>query len=213
MAISKIRVLLVDDHAVVRDGMRLMLGTVDDIEVAGEAGNAQEAMRLVQQQSFDVALVDIALPGRNGLELLKLLRAAQPKLAILMFSMYAEEIYAVRALKYGAAGYLTKNSPITAVVAAIHKAAQGGKYVSPALSEKLAGMIGSKSVMSHEVLSDRELEVLKLLAAGESLVRIAESLHLSASTVTTYRGRILEKMGLKNDAELVRYALENGLLI
>ncbi|MDO8436761.1 MAG: response regulator transcription factor [Nitrosomonadaceae bacterium] len=122
MAISKIRVLLVDDHAVVRNGVRLMLSTADDIEVAGEAGNAQEAMRIVQEYSFDVALVDVAMPGRNGFELLKLLRAEQPKLAVLMLSMYSEEIYAVRALEYGAAGYLTKNSPITTLIAGIRKA-------------------------------------------------------------------------------------------
>lgn len=132
MATSKIRVLLVDDYATVRNGVRLMLGAVDDIEVAGEAENAQEAMRIVREYSFDVALVDVAMPGRNGFELLKLLRAEQPKLAVLMFSMYSEEIYAVRALQYGAAGYLTKNSPVTTLIAAIRKAAQGGKYVSPA---------------------------------------------------------------------------------
>lgn len=213
MADKKIRVLLVDDHAVVRNGIRLMLSTVDDIEVTGEAENAQDALRLVREQDFDVALVDIALPGKNGLELLKLLRNEKPKLAVLILSMYAEDIYAVRALKHGAAGYLTKNSQVATMVAAVRKVAAGGKHVSPALMEKLAGMLSGGNMAPHETLSDRELEVLRLLAVGESLVHIAETLHLSPSTVTTYRARILDKTGMKGNAQLTRYAMENGLLM
>lgn len=212
MSIKKIKVLLVDDHAVVRNGMRLMLGTADDIEVAGEAETAQDALRMSRDEQFDVVLVDINLPDKSGLELIKLLREERPKTAVLVLSMYSEEIYAMRAFKHGAAGYLTKSSTAAMVVAAVRKAASGGKYVTPAMMEKLAGMIGGDSVGSHEALSDRELEVLKLVAAGESLVRIADTLHLSPSTVTTYRARVLDKMGMKSNAELTRYAFENGLL-
>jgi DNA-binding NarL/FixJ family response regulator len=213
MVTNKIRVLLVDDHVIVRNGVRLMLGEADDISVEGEAETAQRALQLVRAQDFDVALVDIAMPDKNGLDLLKLLRAERPKLAVLILSTYTEEIYAMRAFKLGAAGYLTKDSPSSALITAVRKAATGGKHVSPALMEKLASMIGGGAVGSHEALSNRELEVLKLIAVGESLVKIAETLHLSPHTVTTYRARILEKMGLSSNAELTRYAVENGLLM
>ncbi len=210
---DQIRVLLVDDHAVVRNGVRLMLSSESDIVVAGEAENAQDALREVREQDFNVALVDIAMPGKNGLELLRLLRAEKPKLAVLILSTYSEEVYAVRALKLGAAGYLTKDSPAAALVAAVRKAAAGGKYLSQALSEKIAGLLGGGGMASHEALSNRELEVLKMIAAGETLVKIASTLHLSPNTVTTYRTRILEKMGMTSNAELTRYAIENGLLV
>ncbi|SFM25912.1 response regulator [Rugamonas rubra] len=212
MEVKPIRVLLVDDHAIARNGVRLMLSAADDICVMGEASNAIEAIERVGEQVFDVALLDITMPGKNGLELLKQLRAEQPKLAVLMLSTYSEEIYAVRALKLGASGYLTKDAPTAVLVAAVRKAAAGGKHVSPALLEKLASLIGGGGTSSHEALSNRELEVFKLIAAGESLVRIGELMHLSPNTVTTYRTRILEKMGLGSNAELTRYALENGII-
>lgn len=213
MVTNKIRVLLVDDHAIVRNGVRLMLGEADDILVQGEADTAQRALQLVREQDFDVALVDIAMPDKNGLDLLKLMRAEKPKLAVLILSTYSEEIYAMRAIKLGAAGYLTKDSPSQALITAVRKAAAGGKHISPALVEKLASMIGGGATGSHEALSNRELQVLKLIASGESLVKIAETLHLSPHTVTTYRARILEKMGVSSNAELTRYAIENGLLM
>jgi len=213
MNIKPINVLLVDDHAIARNGVRLMLSAAEEIEIKGEADCAQDAMQLVRRQDFDVALVDIALPGKNGLDLLKSLRVEKPRLAVLMLSTYTEEIYAVRAFKLGAAGYLTKDSPAPTLVQAVRKAAAGGKYVSPALMEKLANMLGGGASASHDSLSNRELEVLKLIAKGESLVKIADTLHLSPNTVTTYRARILAKMDLHNNAELARYALENGLLI
>ncbi|MGF6267270.1 DNA-binding NarL/FixJ family response regulator [Paraburkholderia youngii] len=207
-----IRVLLVDDHTVVRNGVRLMLSSATDIEVTGEAANAAEAMHALDNQHYDVALVDIALPGKNGLDLLKTLRVQRPKLAVLILSTYSEDIYAMRALKLGAAGYLTKDSSAAMLVEAVRKASNGTKYVSPTLAQKFATMLGGKTGSTHEALSNRELEVLKLLARGKSLVEIGERLHLSPKTVTTYRARILEKMGLGNNAELTRYALENGLL-
>jgi DNA-binding NarL/FixJ family response regulator len=213
MLAKKIRVLLVDDHAVVRTGVRLMLGAADDIEVAGESETAQDALRLCREQDFDVALVDVAMPGKNGLEFLKLLKSEKPNLAVLFLSMYSEDIYAVRALKLGAAGYLTKNSPTATIVAAVRKAAAGGKYISVEVVEQVAHQIGGGPMAFHEALSNRELEVLKLIVSGASLAKIAETLHLSPKTITTYRTRILEKTGLGSNVELARYALESGLLL
>ncbi|QGZ37927.1 DNA-binding NarL/FixJ family response regulator [Pseudoduganella flava] len=210
---KKIEVLLVDDHTIARNGVRLMLGTADDIAVQGEAADAQQAVELLKTRTFDVALLDITMPGKNGLELLKTLRSDWPKMAVLMLSTYSEEIYAVRALKLGAAGYLTKDVPTAVLIGAVRKAAAGGKHVSPALVEKLAMLIGGGGGMAtHEELSNREFEVFKLIAAGESLVRIGELLHLSPNTVTTYRTRILEKMGMTTNADMTRYALEHGII-
>ncbi|MEC5216059.1 DNA-binding NarL/FixJ family response regulator [Actimicrobium sp. GrIS 1.19] len=212
MSATPIRVMLVDDHLVVRNGVRLMLDTAHDIRVTGEAGSASEAMQLVEAQTFDVALVDIALPGKNGLELLKQLRAERPKMAVLILSMYSEEVYAVRTLRYGGAGYLTKDCPANVMVEAVRTAATGRKYVSSGLVERLADMMGGSAGLPHDTLSNREMEVFKLLAAGVTLVDIASQLHLSPSTVTTYRARILEKTGLKGNTGLARYALEHGLV-
>jgi DNA-binding NarL/FixJ family response regulator len=212
MSAQEIRVLLVDDHAIARNGVRLMLGTAEGITVAGEACNAVEALERIAESDFDVALVDITMPGKNGLDLLRQLRSERPRMAVLMLSTYAEDIYAVRALKLGAAGYLTKDTPTPTLVAAVRKVAAGGKHVSPALLEKLASLVGGGNAAGHEALSNRELEVFKLIAAGESLVRIGEVMHLSPNTVTTYRSRILEKMGMATNAELTRYALEQGLI-
>jgi DNA-binding NarL/FixJ family response regulator len=211
---DQIRVLLVDDHAIARNGVRLMLGTAGDIDVVGEASDAQEAMhKLAGGLEVDVALLDITMPGKNGMDLLKMMKAERPKIAVLMLSTYSEEIYAVRALKLGAAGYLTKDVPTTVLIEAVRKVARGGKHVSPALVDKLASMIGSGPAGGgHEALSNRELEVFKLIARGESLVRIGELLHLSPNTVTTYRTRILEKMQMASNAELTRYAIEQGLI-
>ncbi|HCZ17599.1 MAG: response regulator transcription factor [Candidatus Accumulibacter phosphatis] len=212
MSTSKLQVLLVDDHAVVRGGLRLILDQTDDMEVASEAEDAEQAILMIRQSEFDVALVDIGLPGKGGLDLLKQIKTERPKLAVLMLSMYAEEVYAVRALKAGASGYLTKNSPPSTLLAAIRKVASGGKHVSPALLERLAVEVGRGRKSDSEALSDREIEVLRRIASGESLNQIAEALYLSPKTVTTYRARIVEKTGLHSNAELTRYALEKGML-
>jgi DNA-binding NarL/FixJ family response regulator len=213
MSSDRVRVLLVDDHAIARNGVRLMLGTAADIDVAGEAADAQQALALLRQEAFDVALVDITMPGMNGLDLLRHLHGDYPGMAVLMLSTYAEEIYAVRALKQGAAGYLTKDAPTAVLVDAVRRAAGGRKYVSPSLVEKLASLVsGDVAAAGHEALSNRELEVFKLIALGEPLVQIGEKLHLSPNTVTTYRARILDKMGMSSNAELTRYALEHGII-
>jgi DNA-binding NarL/FixJ family response regulator len=190
----------------------MMIDTVDDIEVTGEAASAVETLSIMQQKSFDIALLDIELPDSSGLDLLKLLRKKYPKLIIMMLSIYSEEIYATRALKYGASGYLSKDCSVETLISAIRKVAAGGRYVSQELTETYAQSLGSKKVSSHADLSDRELEVLKQLANGSPLVDIAAKLHLSSNTVTTYRGRILAKLGLRGNAALTRYAIENKLI-
>lgn len=211
MADKAIRVLLVDDHAMVRKGLQLILNATGDIQVTACAESTAEALGKLKEQEFDVALVDIAMPGKNGLDLLRLIRESLPKLPVLILSMYDEEVYAVRALKLGAAGYLTKNSQDSILIDAIRKAAAGGKYISAKLAEKLASLIGGNGAFPHEALSNRELEVLKLIAAGESLVRIAAMLHLSPNTVTTYRARIMDKLHARSNSDLTHYAIEHGL--
>lgn len=210
-AASKVRLLLVDDHDVVRNGVRAMLGAATDIEVTHEARSVPEAMRLVKDHAFDVALVDISLPGKNGLELVKFLRTESPQVAILVFSIYSEKVYALRALKLGVAGYLTKNVPATTLIAAIRKVARGGKFLTAEIAEKIADSIGGHGIAPVDLLTNRELEVLRLLSAGESTTDIAKTMHISSHTVATYRTRILEKTGLRNERELYRYAFENSL--
>ncbi|MDM5177579.1 response regulator transcription factor [Massilia sp. DJPM01] len=208
-----VRIILIDDHTVARQGLRLMLGGADDLQVSGEAETAAAALQLLHVQQFDVALLDIGLPDKNGLELLKQLHEQWPALAVLIVSMYAEDVYALRALKLGAAGYLTKTCTRATLVEAVRKAGAGGKYVSPSLLQKLADMLGGgPGAVLHEALTDRELEIFRMIASGESLVGIAAALHLSPSTVTTYRSRLLDKMGMKTNAELTRYGLDYGLL-
>ena len=211
MLINPIRILLVDDHVMVRDGMRLMFSVDPQLHITGEADTAQQALSLLQKESFDVALIDISLPDKSGLELLKQMIAIRPKLSILVISMYAENMYALRALKLGAAGYLTKNSSASALIAAVRTAASGGKVISADTAQTLASLLGGRPLSNHEQLSDRELEVMKQIAKGESLVDIASQLHLSPSTVTTYRTRILEKMQMKTNADLTRYVFANNL--
>lgn len=212
MEYKKTSILLVDDHAVVRDGIRLMLSTVQGLEVKGEAANSQEALRLMLEHDYDVAIIDIGLPDKNGLELLKRIMHEKSHMAVLIFSMYAEEIYGIRALKLGASGFLSKNSDVATVVRAVVKVAAGGKFVSPEISDKLVNAFRGEKMSQQDTLTNRELEVLRMLAIGEPLIAIANALHLSANTITTYRTRILEKTGMKNNVQLARYAAENNLL-
>jgi len=209
---SAIRVLLVDDHSVVREGVRLMLAAAADIRLAAEAADAGSAIQAVRRGAIDVVIADVNLPDRNGLELLGMIKRERPDLPVLMLSMYTEDAYAVRALQLGAAGYLTKNVEAEVLAGAIRKAAAGGKYVTPMLAEKLATALQPGAGLApHERLSAREFEVLRHIVAGTSLVDAAALMHLSPKTVTAYRARILEKTGLSNNAELMRYALERKL--
>jgi len=208
------RVLIVDDHAVVRRGLEQIL--VDSLKeiVVGEASNAEDAIRLVDRQEWDVVVLDISMPGRSGLDALKEIKKIRPNLPVLILSIHPEDQFATRALKAGASGYLTKETAPDELVNAIHKVVAGGKYVSGALAEKLAADLEKDlgGVPLHKRLSDREYEVLILIASGHTITEIAEDLSLSVKTISTYRTRILEKTDLKSNADLVRYAITHGLV-
>ena len=206
-------ILVVDDHAVVREGLKRILEEQDDCVVAAEASNVPEACAWLRKRSFDLVLLDLSLPQRNGLELLKMIKKDTPRLPVLVLSAYGEDHYAVRALKDGADGYLNKESAAESLIAAVRKVASGGKFLTATLAERLALEIGTQdNAFLHESLSHRELSVLKLIARGNSLKSIAAQFHISAKTVTTYRARIMEKTGLASNAALTRYMLENQLL-
>jgi DNA-binding NarL/FixJ family response regulator len=210
---DRLEILVVDDHVVVREGLKRILHECGDCVVAAEAGSVADAVAWLRKRAFDLVLLDISLPERTGLELLKTIKREYPGLRVLVLSAYAEDHYAVRAFKEGADGYLTKQSAMDSLIVAIRKVASGGKYLTPTLAERIALEIGTRDERAlHETLSDREFEILKLIARGSSLKEIAERLHLSPKTVTTYRARILEKTGLTSNAELTRYMVENGLL-
>ncbi|GAB4176369.1 MAG: response regulator transcription factor RqpR [Rhodocyclaceae bacterium] len=208
-----IRVLIADDHAIVRQGLRQILSDTEDMVVAGEAANGVEALARVREGEWGVVLMDVSMPDRNGIEALKLIKKEFPRLPVLVLSMYPEEQYAIRALKAGASGYLTKQSAPEQLVQAIRAVAAGRKYISASLAEELANAIqddGEKPL--HEKLSDREYQTLCMIASGKTLSQIAEELKLSVKTVSVYRARLLEKMRMKNNAELTHYGLKSGLV-
>lgn len=210
---DKIHVLIADDHAIVRQGLRQILSETDDLIVTGEADDGAEALQLARHQEWDVFLLDVSMPNRNGIDTLKQLKKEFPRLPVLILSMHPEEQYAVRALKAGASGYLTKQSAPEQLVTAIRQVASGKKYVSPAVAQQLVNALSDDNEKSpHERITDREYQVLVLIAAGNPLTQIAEKLNLGVATVSTYRSRLLEKMGLKSTQELIRYGLENGLV-
>lgn len=207
------RVLIADDHPVVRHGLRQMLAQESDVTVVGEACDGQEVMDLCGRVAWDVAVLDYQMPGKNGLELVKELRHRFPGRSVLILSMYPEDTYAVRALKAGASGYLTKESAPQDLVAAIRKVAAGGKYITPALGERLAlDLEDSHSTPTHESLSDREYQIMWMIVSGKALTQIGQELGLSPNTISTYRARILRKMGMKSNAELLHYAIQHHLV-
>jgi two-component system, NarL family, invasion response regulator UvrY len=210
-----VRILVVDDHAIVRRGVVRTLEETPDLEAScDEAANAQDAVRLVSTGGYAMVLLDIALPGVNGLDLLKTLRHNHPKLPVVMLSMYTEDLYAIRALTLGAVGYLSLESPPEDLVAATRKVLAGGRYISAPLAERMAAHLcpgAHRAFLPHEELSDREFAVLRLIGAGKTPTQIAGELFLSVKTVSTYRSRVLQKMNLKNTAELMSYALKNHL--
>jgi len=214
MTENKIHVLIADDHAIVRQGLRQILSETDDLLVSGEASDGVDAMRLVRQQHWDVVLLDVSMPNRNGIDTLKMLKKEFPRLPVLILSMHPEEQYAVRALKAGASGYLTKQSAPELLVTAIRQVASGNKYVSPSLAMKLADAIVEErdDRLPHEALSDREYQIFCLIAAGRPLTQIAEELNISVKTVSEYRKRVLDKMKLDTNAELIHYGLKHGLV-
>lgn len=213
MSNNKIRVLIADDHAIVRQGLRQILSETDDLLVAGEASDGVDAMHLAREQAWDVVLLDVSMPNRNGIDTLKMLRKEFPRLPVLILSMHPEEQYAVRALKSGASGYVTKQSAPEQLVTAIRQVAGGHKYVSPSLALKLADVIAENNDRPpHEILSDREYQILCLIAAGRPLTQIAEELNISVKTISEYRRRMLDKMKLESNAELIRYGVQHGLV-
>jgi DNA-binding NarL/FixJ family response regulator len=207
------RILIVDDHEVLRDGVKRIFDKHPGTLVFGEAGTVQEALKLVREQDWDVVVLDLSLGGRSGLEILKELKQIRPTLPVLILSMHSEEQFARRAFRAGAAGYITKDSPRAELVRAINKVSEGGTYVSPALTEKLVlDLRRDTDRPPHETLSDREFEVLRLIASGKTASEIAALLSLRDNTISTYRARILEKMGMKTNAELTYYAIQNNLV-
>jgi DNA-binding NarL/FixJ family response regulator len=203
-----IRVLIAEDHKIVRDGLKRILAATTDVQVSGEAASGDEALALVKAQDFDVAMLDMSMPGLSGLDLIKRLRIERPKLRILVLSMHGEQQYAARVLKAGAAGYLNKDSAAELLLGTLRKIAAGGVHVPDAAA---AALLQSGEKPPHETLSDREFEVMRLLVEGLGPTEIAERLHLSVKTVSTHKTRILEKLNLGSTADLVRYALEHRL--
>jgi len=205
--------MITDDHAIVRQGLRQILSETDDLKVTGEAETGFQAIKIVRQKTFDVMLLDISLPDRNGIEILKQVKKDQPNLAVLVLSMHTEHEFAVRALKAGAAGYLNKQSAPAQLVTAIRQVAAGDKYVSPAVAQELANAIGTDVDQPlHDSLSDREFQTLCQIAAGKTLADISAEMFLSPKTVSVYRARLLEKLKLTNNSELIRYAIKNKLV-
>lgn len=206
------RVLLVDDHPVVRKGMKAVLEDQLPGIVVSEAGDGDEALAALIEPC-DVVVLDLSMPGRSGIDLLAEIKHRYPRLPALIMSLHAEEQFAVRALRAGAAGYLNKAAASEQLVAAVVKVARGGRFITEAVAERLAADVGKQAVAApHERLSDREFEVMRRIASGKTVSEIAENMHLSVKTVSTYRARMLEKMGMASNAEVTRYAIENGLV-
>lgn len=207
------KILIVDDHAVVRKGIKLILSELDEPVVIGQAGNGSEAMRLIREESWDMVLLDIGLPGKNGIEVLKQIKAEHKKLPVLMLSMYPDDQYAVRAIRAGAAGYLSKEAAADELLQIIGKVRNGGRYISPELAERLLFELDEYAdVLPHLALSDREFEVLRHIASGKTVSEIAVMLSLSVKTISTYRARTLEKMKMKHNAEMTHYAIKHSLV-
>jgi two-component system invasion response regulator UvrY len=207
------RILIVDDHEVLRDGVKRVFEKQPGLFIFGEAGTASEAIRLVREQDWDVVVLDLTLGGRSGLEVLKELKQTRPRLPVLILSLHSEETFARRAFKAGAAGYITKDSPRSELLKAVDKVSSGERYLSSALAESLVVDLGRGTDRPpHEALSNREFEVLRLIASGKTVGEIAAVLFLSSGTISTYRTRILEKMGMKTSAELTHYAIQNKLV-
>lgn len=211
--IRPLQVLIADDHPIVRSGLKQVL-TDAGAAVIGEAATPQETLDLARGSSWDLVILDVRLPGRGGLDVLRELKAEQPKLPVLVLSMHSEEQYAIRAFRAGASGYLTKEAAAARLLEAVEKVAAGGRYVSPELAEQLAATLGphAPAPPGHTTLSDREFEVLRLIASGKTVGEIADLLSLSVKTVSSYRARVLEKVGLRNNAELMRYAIQQRLI-
>jgi DNA-binding NarL/FixJ family response regulator len=208
------RILIADDHAIVRSGLRQILINEQDLEVAGEARNGAEVFDLIRREPWDVLVLDVGMPGRSGIETLREVKRERPDLPVLILSIYPEDQYAVRAIKAGASGYLTKDSAPDELVKAIRKVLRGGKYISEAVADQLIlALENDADLPPHDLLSEREYQVLCLIASGKTVSEIADQLSLSVKTISTYRARTLEKMRMKTNAELTHYAIKNNLTL
>ena len=208
-----IRMIIADDHPIVRAGMKQIISEASDMIVADEAGDGHQLLNKIRTENFDVVILDLTMPHMDGLDVLKQLRIEKPKLPVIILSIHPESQYALRVLKAGAAGYVTKTSAPDELINAIRKVCRGGKYISPSIAEKLAFQLDTNfKEMPHEMLSDREYQVMRMMASGKTVTEIAEKLALSVKTISTYRSRILEKMKMKNSAELMHYAIQNKLV-
>jgi len=208
-----IRIVVADDHTIVREGLKQLLAAAGDLTVVGEAQNGHEVMERVRALEFDLLLLDMSMPGKSGIELIRQVRAEKPKLRILILSMHEEHQYAVRAIRAGASGYLTKDSASRQLVEAIRKVATGGAFISAEVAQQLAlGAMPDAQGPAHAALSDREFQVFQLIASGKSVSDIAERLNLSVKTVSTHKSNILQKMNMSTQAELIRYAINHRLV-
>jgi DNA-binding NarL/FixJ family response regulator len=208
-----IRVVVADDHTIVREGLKQVLASAAEIAVVGEAKDGHEVMQRVRELDFDVLLLDMSMPGKSGIELIKQVRSEKPKLRVLILSMHQEQQYAVRAIKAGASGYLTKDSASTQLVSAIRKVAGGGAYITDSVAQQLAlGAMSQADGPPHGALSDREFQVFRMLVSGKAVSDIGRELNLSVKTVSTHKARIMEKMSMSNPAELIHYAIRHRLI-
>lgn len=208
-----IRIVVADDHTIVREGLKQLLRGADGLEIAGEAQDGHQVMKAVRELDFDVLLLDMSMPGKSGIELIKQVHAEKPKVRIMVLSMHEERQYAIRAIRAGAAGYLTKESAMALLVEAIRKVAAGGAFISAEVAEQLAlGAMPNAEGLPHEALSDREFQIFRLIAEGKSVSDIADRLNLSVKTVSTHKSNILHKMHLNTTAELIRYAMTHRLV-
>jgi two-component system, NarL family, invasion response regulator UvrY len=207
------RIIIADDHEIVRAGLKQIIADDPELSVEGEASDGQQLLEKLRKQKFDVVLLDMKMPGRSGLEILKQLKLEHPSLPVLVLSMHPEEQYAVRTIKAGASGYITKETAPDKLIEAIRRVCSGGKYISASLAEKLADSIAdSRSKPLHEYLTDREFQVMCMISSGKTITEIAKELFLSVKTISTYRQRIMEKMDMKNNAELTHYVISNNLI-
>ena len=207
-----IRIVMADDHAIVREGLKRIVSELPDIQLVGEAADGTQVLKCVRELEFDLLVLDLSMPGRSGMELIRQIRSEKPRLRMLVLSMHQEQQYAVRAIRSGANGYLNKESATDQLAQAIRKIAGGGAYVTPEVAEQLAmSAMPDALTLPHQSLSDREFDVFRQLVAGVSVTDIATALNLSVKTISTHKSNLMQKMGLNNPSELVRYALQHGL--